>query len=111
MPGGNLLIYRVSQLVNGKITRQPPADIRRQDTEPPAYNCRFLESRLAYHIQELAYGGLSRATLERLVNRRQDRVHPHSRCSGIGLEHHHFKQLREYGDVADRIWHDRTWFA
>jgi len=81
------------------------------DTEPPAYNCRFLESRLAYHIQELAYGGLSRATLERLVNRRQDRVHPHSRCSGIGLEHHHFKQLREYGDVADRIWHDRTWFA
>ena len=36
------------------------------DTEPPAYNRRFLESRLAYRIQELAYGGLSRATLERL---------------------------------------------
>jgi Protein of unknown function (DUF2924) len=30
------------------------------DTEPPAYNRRFLESRLAYRIQELAYGGLSR---------------------------------------------------
>jgi hypothetical protein len=36
------------------------------DTEPPLYNRRFLESRLAYRIQELAYGGLSRATLERL---------------------------------------------
>src|SRR5690242_15818863 len=36
------------------------------DTEPPPYNRRFLESRLAYRIQELAYGGLSRDTLERL---------------------------------------------
>jgi hypothetical protein len=36
------------------------------DTEPPAYNRRFLESRLAYRIQELAFGGLSRETLERL---------------------------------------------
>jgi Protein of unknown function (DUF2924) len=37
------------------------------DTEPPAYNRRFLESRLAYRIQELAYGGLGRDTLERLT--------------------------------------------
>ena len=36
------------------------------ETEPPAYNRRFLESRLAYRIQELAYGGLSRETRERL---------------------------------------------
>jgi hypothetical protein len=36
------------------------------ETEPPAYNRRFLESRLAYRIQELAYGGLSRESLERL---------------------------------------------
>lgn len=36
------------------------------ETEPPAYNRRFLESRLAYRIQELAYGGLSRETQERL---------------------------------------------
>lgn len=36
------------------------------DTEPPAYNRRFLESRLAYRIQELAHGGPSRDTLERL---------------------------------------------
>jgi Protein of unknown function (DUF2924) len=49
-----------------------PADVLKArwrelfDTEPPAYNRSFLESRLAYRIQELAYGGLSRETLERL---------------------------------------------
>jgi hypothetical protein len=36
------------------------------DREPPPYNRRFLESRLAYRIQELTYGGLSEETLERL---------------------------------------------
>src|SRR4030081_2636673 len=37
------------------------------DTEPPPYNRRFLESRLAYRIQELAYGGLKPETIERLA--------------------------------------------
>ena len=36
------------------------------ETEPPPYNRRFLESRLAYRIQELAYGGLKPQTLARL---------------------------------------------
>jgi hypothetical protein len=36
------------------------------NTEPPPYNRRFLESRLAYRIQELAYGGLKPATVQRL---------------------------------------------
>src|SRR5690242_3666735 len=36
------------------------------DAEPPPYNRSFLESRLAYRIQELAYGGLKRDTIERL---------------------------------------------
>lgn len=36
------------------------------DREPPPYNRRFLESRLAYRIQELAYGGLKPATVARL---------------------------------------------
>jgi hypothetical protein len=36
------------------------------ETEPPQYNRRFLESRLAYRIQELAYGGLKPATVKRL---------------------------------------------
>jgi hypothetical protein len=34
--------------------------------EPPPYNRRFLESRLAYRIQELAYGGMKPETIERL---------------------------------------------
>ena len=36
------------------------------ETEPPPYNRRFLENRLAYRIQELAYGGLKPETIERL---------------------------------------------
>jgi hypothetical protein len=36
------------------------------DTDPPPYNRRFLESRLSYRIQELAYGGLKPQTLARL---------------------------------------------
>jgi Protein of unknown function (DUF2924) len=36
------------------------------DKEPPPFNRRYLESRLAYRIQELAYGGLKKETIERL---------------------------------------------
>ena len=36
------------------------------ESEPPLYNRRFLESRLAYRIQELAYGGLKPETVKRL---------------------------------------------
>ena len=35
--------------------------------EPPPFNRRFLETRLAYRIQELAYGGLKRETAKRLA--------------------------------------------
>ncbi len=34
--------------------------------EPPPYNRRFLESRLAYRVQELAFGGLKPETVARL---------------------------------------------
>jgi Protein of unknown function (DUF2924) len=49
----------------------PATKLRQQwrelfDAEPPPYNRRFLESRLAYRIQELAYGGLKKETVERL---------------------------------------------
>ena len=36
------------------------------DSEAPPYNRRFLESRLAYRIQELAHGGLKPDTVARL---------------------------------------------
>jgi len=49
----------------------PTPDLKAQwrdlfETEPPPYNRRFLESRLGYRIQELAYGGLKPETIERL---------------------------------------------
>lgn len=37
------------------------------DSEPPPYNRSFLESRLAYRIQELSFGGLKAETIERLA--------------------------------------------
>ena len=36
-------------------------------TEPPPHNRAYLQSRLAYRIQELAYGGLKPETLTRLL--------------------------------------------
>lgn len=49
----------------------PVGDLKRKwrdlfETEPPPYNRRFLEHRLAYRIQELALGGLKPETIERL---------------------------------------------
>ena len=49
----------------------PTADLRTLwtklfESEPPKQNRRFLESRLAYRIQELEYGGLKPATIEHL---------------------------------------------
>ena len=42
------------------------------DTPAPLYNRRFLESRLAYRIQELAYGGLKPETIKRLRELAED---------------------------------------
>jgi hypothetical protein len=49
----------------------PTLDLKQQwrdsfETEPPPYKRKFLESRLAYRIQELAYGGLKPETVARL---------------------------------------------
>jgi hypothetical protein len=59
----------LAQLAELKTT--PTPDLKKRwrqlfETEPPPYNRRFLESRLAYRIQELAYGGLKPATIRRL---------------------------------------------
>ena len=52
-----------------KTTSTP--DLKKQwrdlfDSEPPPFNRRYLESRIAYRIQELAYGGLKPETIRRL---------------------------------------------
>ena len=41
-------------------------------TEPPAYHRRFLVKRLAYRLQELAYGGLSETTRAQMADILQD---------------------------------------
>jgi len=53
------------------LKKMPTPELKEQwqklfDTPPPPYNRRFLESRLAYRIQELAYGGLKPETVKRL---------------------------------------------
>lgn len=42
------------------------------DAEPPPFNRSYLETRLAYRIQELAYGGLKPATVRRLQDLGED---------------------------------------
>ena len=62
------------QDVPARLAALPSADIRDLKeqwrslfgTEPPPYNRRFLEGRIAYRIQELAYGGLKPETIARL---------------------------------------------
>jgi hypothetical protein len=49
----------------------PAGELKKQwgalfDSAPPPFNRRYLESRLAYRIQELAYGGLKPDTIRRL---------------------------------------------
>lgn len=62
----NIVLARIAALKT-----MPAPQLKKQwrelfDTEPPPYNRRFLESRLAYRIQELAYGGLKPETVKRL---------------------------------------------
>jgi hypothetical protein len=60
--------------VPARLAALPNADIRELKqqwrslfgAEPPPYNRRFLESRLAYRIQEMAYGRLKPETIARL---------------------------------------------
>ncbi|WMS41836.1 DUF2924 domain-containing protein [Acuticoccus sp. MNP-M23] len=49
----------------------PTPELKKQwrdlfDSEPPPFNRRYLESRLAYRIQKLTYGGLKPETVKRL---------------------------------------------
>jgi Protein of unknown function (DUF2924) len=63
---------------------QPIADVKQQwrelfDKEPPPFNRRYLESRLAYRIQELAFGGLKPDTVKRLEALAEEIELEHSR--------------------------------
>jgi DUF2924 family protein len=51
------------------LERAPTAELKRKwrelfGKEPPAFSRTYLQSRLAYRIQELAYGGLRQETFD-----------------------------------------------
>ena len=59
----------LAQVAALKATSTPDLKQKWRDlfaSEPPPYNRRFLENRLAYRIQEIAFGGLKPETLQRL---------------------------------------------
>ena len=68
-PGAEFNLAEPGRLAALKTTPLPRLKAQWRDlfgSEPPGYNRRFLESRLAYRIQELAYGGLKPETIKRL---------------------------------------------
>ena len=89
----------------------PTAELRKQwealfETPPPRYNRRFLENRLAYRIQELAYGGLKPETLKVLATHAvrlekgatTGRAKPDTDMPVEGTQ-----LLREWGGVMHRV--------
>lgn len=55
--------------------------------EPPPFNRRYLESRLAYRIQELAYGGLKPETIRRLERLGEELDGGDKKKRGMRLDH------------------------
>ena len=84
------------------LKRTPTPELKQQwqqlfDTPPPRYNRRFLESRLAYRIQELAYGGLKPETIKRLEAMGQQRIRTDDKpIAGTRL-------IREYQGVEQTV--------
>jgi DNA invertase Pin-like site-specific DNA recombinase len=94
----------------------PTPDLKAQwrdlfDSEPPPFNRRYLESRLAYRIQELAYGGLKPETIRRLERLGEELDGGDRKKSRIRADHHahrrHAADPRMAGRRACRHRHRR----
>ncbi len=75
-------------------------------TEPPGYGREMMRRRLAYRVQELAYGGLSEATRQRLreIDEQQQRkkaVDPAIPVAGTVLSKEHRGERHEVTVRAD----------
>jgi hypothetical protein len=88
----------------------PIPDLKQQwrdlfGTEPPAFNRRYLESRLAYRIQELAYGGLKPETIERLEALAEDLEsdQPGQRRRSVGRPVAGTQLIREWQGTEHRV--------
>ncbi len=86
----------------------PTPDLKKQwrdlfDSEPPPFNRRYLESRIAYRIQELAYGGLKSGTIRRLEQLGEKLDGGDRRKRGMRLDRDHpitgTRLLREWQGV------------
>jgi hypothetical protein len=80
-------------------------------TEPPAYQRRFLVKRLAYRLQELAYGGISEAARARMEEIAQE-AGLDEEASLPGRGHRAHKRSRELpvaGTRLVRMWDDRRY--
>jgi hypothetical protein len=75
------------------------------DTEPPPFNRRFLESRLAYRIQELAYGGPKPETIERLEALAEDieSDHPTQRHRSVARPVAGTQLVRDWQGTEHRV--------
>ena len=80
-------------------------------TEPPAYQRRFLVKRLAYRIQELAYGGLSEAARTRMAEIAQEAgIDEEASLPGRGRRtHERSRDLPVAGTRLVRVWDDRRY--
>ena len=75
-------------------------------TEPPPYNKAFLVKRLAYRVQELAYGGLSPQTgarLEALADEEEERVTGKVRTRKIDRPIAGTRLVREWKGVEHHV--------
>jgi len=90
-----------------QLTRLPLDELRTLwldlfEKEAPPFNRNFLEARLAYRLQEVAFGGISDETLQRLKNRNQknenDRFRRESVKPPVGTV-----LVREFKDVEHRV--------
>jgi hypothetical protein len=78
------------------------------DTEPPGYSKQMLCKRIAYRIQELAFGGLSESTKAKL----REHLPPGERVGDGGQVRPLASRQRDDGKLAPgtrlvRIWRDR----
>ena len=76
------------------------------DREPPPFNRRYIESRLAYRIQELAYGGLKPDTirrLEALADELEQQGASSRRCASKGLPTIDTQLVRDWQGAEHRV--------
>lgn len=71
-----------------QLTRLPLDELRTLwldlfEKEAPPFNRNFLEARLAYRLQEVAFGGIANETMQRIKNHNQKNTNDRSRREAV----------------------------